>query len=120
MTKSDLPNLRILANNNQISYTDHAFDQMLERGISRSDVKNILCSPTNQLIETQSPSKTKGKEHRDERALVSDPKYRDSIIVVLVILFKPLPEIRIVTVEYAREEEWDTHIGNDPWLVRKI
>ena len=119
MTKADLPTLRILATNNQISYSGHAFDQMLDRGISQSDVKNILSSPTNQLIEIQPPSRTPGKEHSDERALVSDPEYRDSIIVILVILFKPIPEIRIITAEYAEDEKWDTHIGDDPWVVRK-
>ena len=119
MTKADLPALRLLAANNQISYTSHAVDQMFERGIMRSDVVNILSSPTNQLIEVQSRSTAKGKEHKDERALVSDPEYQDRIIIVLVIIFNPIPEIRIITVEHVQDKEWSTHIGDDPWLIRK-
>lgn len=119
MTKADLPDLRRLANNNLISYTGHALDQMFDRGIARADIKNILSSPTNQLIETQPPSKTPGREHSDERVLVADPKYRDRIIIVLIIDFRPLPEIRVITAEYAEAEKWDVCIGDDPWLVRK-
>ena len=119
MTKADLPALRLLANNNQISYSEHATDQMLDRNISCSDVKDILSSPTNQLIEIQSPSKALGKEHNDERALISDPHHKSAIIVVLVILFKPAPEIRVITVEPVLGTKWDTHVDDDPWLVRK-
>ena len=119
MTKADLPDLRRLATNDRISYSEHATDQMLDRNISRADVKDILSSPTNQLIETQSPSKAVGKTHSDERALVSDPLHKRAVIVVLVILFDPIPEIRVITVEPALEDRWDTHIGDDPWLVRK-
>jgi len=119
MTKADLPDLRRLATNNRISYSEHATDQMLDRDISRADVKDILSSPTNQLIETQSPSKAAGKAHSDERALVSDPLHKSAVIVVLVILFDPVPEIRVITAEPALADRWDTHIGDDPWLVRK-
>lgn len=120
MTKADLADLRRLAINNRISYSEHALDQMLDRDISCADVKDILSSPTNQLIETQSPSNAVGKVHSDERALVSDPLHKSAIIVVLVILFKPLPEIRVITVEPALEDRWNIHIGNDPWLIRKM
>ena len=91
----------------------------LERDILKSDIKHVLSSSTNQLIEIQSPSNTSGKRHQDERALISDPNYIKSIIVVLVILFNPIPEIRIITVEYVLDTEWDKQSGKDPWLVRK-
>lgn len=119
MTKADLPDLRRLAANNQISYSGHAVDQMLDRDISQASVKDILSSPTNQLIETQSPSRTRGKEHDNERALISDPLHTDAIIVVVVILFDSTPEIRVITVEPALDTRWEKHVSDDPWLVRK-
>ena len=119
MTKSDLPSLRLLANNNQITYTSHATQQMLKRGIMRDEVKAVLLSPTNQLIETQPPSKTPGKEHAEERALISDPCAKKDIVVVVIILFNPYPEVRVVTVEYAKDEVWSKNKSVDPWLVRK-
>ena len=121
MTQNDLPNLRRLAAKNQIVYSGHAIKKMLERGISRSDVINVLTSPTNQLIEVQPPSNTPGKEHKDERDLISDPEYEDDIIVVLAISLRPvtnIPEIVIVTAEHAKDGDWSTHDGKDPWLIR--
>ena len=121
MTKSDLPDLRRLAARGRITYSEHAFIQMLDRGISREDIKNILSSPTNQLIEVQPPSDEEGKRHKDERALVSDPEYKqgeDGIVVILVIQFNPYPELRIVTAMYVWEERWVQRPGEDPWLVR--
>lgn len=56
---------------------------MLSRHIGRATVQAVLSSPTNQLIETQSPSTTPGKEHDDERALISDPTFEDAIIISL-------------------------------------
>ena len=119
MTTADLPDLRRLAANNLISYSSHALDQMLDRGISQFDIKNVLSSPTNQLIEIQSPSKTPGKEHQDERVLVADPQYCDRIIVILVVIYSPYPELRVITAEYAKDEKWDVRINDNPWLVRK-
>ena len=111
MVNTDLHDLRCLANNSQISYSSHAVDQMLSRHIGRA---------TNQLIETQSPSTTPGKEHDDERALISDPTFEDAIIIVLVILFYPIPEIRVITVERVMDHKWEKHINENPWLVRKV
>ena len=77
MVNTDLHDLRCLAINSQISYSSHAVDQMLSRNIGRATVQAVLSSPTNQLIETQAPSTTPGKEHDDERALISDPTFED-------------------------------------------
>lgn len=93
---------------------------MLSRHIGRATVQAVLSSPTNQLIETQSPSTTPGKEHDDERALISDPTFEDAIIIVLVILFYPIPEIRVITVERVMDHKWEKHINENPWLVRKV
>ena len=120
MVNTDLHDLRCLANNSQISYSSHAVDQMLSRNIGRATVQAVLSSPTNQLIETQSPSTTPGKEHDDERALISDPTFEDAIIIVLVILFYPIPEIRVITVERVMDHKWEKHINENPWIVRKV
>lgn len=119
MTKSHLPDLRRLAANNQIGYTDHAFDQMLDREVTEEEVKQILSSPTNQLIEVQSPSKAKGKSHRHERDLISDPEDGTGIIVVVVVQVVPKPGLVVVTVEYAEDDKWIKSPDDDPWLVRK-
>ena len=120
MTRSDLPQFRLLAKNSAIDYSGHALRQMLKRGISLDLVEKILKSESNQLIETQSPSTTPGKEHDDERALISDPTFEDAIIIVLVILFHPIPEIRVITVERVMDHKWEKHINENPWLVRKV
>ena len=118
MTQADLPSVRLLAKNGQITYSDHAIDQMLERNISSSDVEAVLCSGSNQLIEIQSPSKMPGKRHRDERVLISDPKYNPAIVVIFVVLFLETPELRVVTVEYACDDTWRKKPDDNPWLVR--
>lgn len=118
MTQADLPSVRLLAQNGQITYTDHAIDQMFERNISSSDVEAVLCSSCNQLIEVQSPSAMPGKQHKDERVLISDPQYDPAIIVVFVVLFGKTPELRVVTVENALDGTWTKNPDNDPWLVR--
>lgn len=120
MTKHDLPDMRLLAANENINYSGHALDQMFERDITTDDVENVLRSDTNQLIETQSPSAAIGRSHSDERFLIYDPKYTMDIIVVGVLQFVPLPEIYIVTVERVRDEVWDRIDGADPCLVRKM
>ena len=76
MTKADLPDLRRLAANNQISYSGHAVDQMLDRDISQASVKDILSSPTNQLIETMGV--TPEQLHAD--ALENAPELKPAII----------------------------------------
>lgn len=118
MTQADLPSVRQLAQNGQITYTDHAVDQMLERDISFSDVEAVLCSSSNQLIEVQSPSAKPGKRHRDERVLISDPRHNPAIVVIFVVLFNGTPELRVVTVEHAREDTWEKKPDENPWLVR--
>lgn len=118
MTQADLPSVRQLAQNGQITYTDHAVDQMLERDISSSDVEAVLCSSSNQLIEVQSPSLKPGKRHRDERILISDPQHNPAIVVIFVVLFNGAPELRVVTVEHAHEDTWEKKPDDDPWLVR--
>lgn len=118
MTQADLPSVRLLAKNGQITYTDHAIDQMFERDISSSDVEAVLCSSCNQLIEVQSPSAVPGKRHRNERVLISDPKYDPAIIVVLVVLVLEIPELIVVTVEHALDDNWTKKPNDNPWLVR--
>lgn len=121
MQKSDLPALRQLAANGQIIYTRHGQARMLERGYFTTDVASILASPTNQIIEIQSPSATPGKEHRDERVLISDPMYcSEAAILISMDLATPgNPAIVILTVEEPQDEKWNKNKNSDPWLVRK-
>ncbi len=119
MTQSDLPQLRQLAKNGQVDYSDHAFKQMLSRRISTLLVEAILMSSTNQLIETQPPSSTPGKEHADERVLIYDPKSSSDVIVICVITIFPLPQITVVTAEYVQDDKWERVSGN-PALIRKL
>ena len=119
MTASELPQLRLLANNGCITYTEHAIDQMLEREISQHAVKQILTSQTNQLIEVQSPSKKAGMQHNDERILISDPKFPGCIIVILIVLIGQAPELRVITVEHASDNKWLKNPNDNPWLTRK-
>lgn len=120
MTKNDLPDMRRLARNDNINYSSHALNQMIERYITTDDVENVLKSDTNQLLETQPPSAEIGRSHSDERFLIHDPKYTIDIIVIGVLQFIPLPEIYIVTVERVQDEVWDRVEGADPCLVRKM
>lgn len=53
MTQADLPAIRQLAKNSAFSFSDHAYAQMLNRGITYDDVESILTSSTNQIIECQ-------------------------------------------------------------------
>ena len=121
MKKSDLPALRQLAANGQIIYTKHGQARMLERGYFTTDVVNILTSPSNQIIEVQSPSATPGKKHKDERVLISDPMYHlDAVVLISMDLATPgSPAIIILTVEEPEAEKWDKNKEDDPWLVRK-
>ncbi len=118
MTQSDLPQFRQLAKNGQVNYRVHALKQMLSRRISTVLVEAILMSSTNQLIETQSPSSTPGKEHADERVLIYDPKSSSDVIVICVISFLPLPQITVITAEHVQEDKWERVSGN-PALIRK-
>jgi hypothetical protein len=121
MTNNDLPALRQLAANGQIIYTYHGQARMLERGYLISDVTKILTSPTNQIVEVQAPSTTPGKEHRDERVLISDPMYQPDTVVLISMDFSnpSAPSIVVVTVEEAMDGKWNKCHGNNPWLVRK-
>ena len=118
MTQSDLPHLRQLAKNGQVNYSGHAFKQMLSRRISTFLVEAILMSSTNQLIETQSPSSTPGKEHTDERVLIYDPHSSSNVIVICAISLFPLPQITVITAEYVQDDKWERVSGN-PALIRK-
>lgn len=118
MTRSDLPQFRLLAKNSEIDYSGHALRQMLKRGISLDLVEEILKSESNQLIETQSPSLTPGKEHADERVLIFDPKSSSDVIVICAITFTPIPQISVVTAEQAVDEKWN-RVSGDPALIRK-
>lgn len=118
MTNAHLPSIRRLAQNGAFSFTNHAYDQMLNRDVSYDDVEAILTSPTNQIIECQSPSSTPGKEHNDERVLLYDPYGPKDAIVVFVALFIPTPELRIVTIENVDNAVWERKEGT-PCLVRK-
>lgn len=121
MKKSDLPALRQLAANGQIIYTRHGHSRMLERGYFTTDVVNILTSPTNQIIEVQSPSAAPGKEHKDERVLISDPMYHvDAAILISMDFATPSnPTIIVLTVEEPKDDKWEKNKDDDPWLVRK-
>lgn len=119
MRVSDLPNLRRLARAKSITYSGHALNQMRDRGIRTDDIESILESNTNQLIEIQSPSTAPGKQHRNERDLIYDPNHCPDAIVIIVILLKPFPEIRVVTVELPDNSIWERHPGNNPALTRK-
>lgn len=118
MTQNDLSQFRQLAKNGQISYSGHALQRMLERGISLNIVEDILRSDSNQILETQSPSLTPGMEHPNERILIYDPYSCADVIVLCVILFVPLPEISVITAMYVQDEKWERVSGN-PALVRK-
>lgn len=118
MKREDLPSMRLLAKNGQITYSDHAIDQMFDRNILDEDVEAVLCSNSNQLIEVQSPSKTAGKKHKDERVLISDPQYNPAIIVILALQMKGIPELVVVTVEHVHDDSWIKNPGSDPWLTR--
>ena len=91
---------------------------MLKRDVSFDDVEAILISPTNQIIECQSPSSTPGKEHADERVLLYDPCGSKDTIIIFVVLFTPTPDLRVVTVENVDEEIWERKEGI-PCLARK-
>ena len=119
MNSSDLSAMRQLVRNNGFSTTVHATDQMLARDISYDEVKDVLTSTTNQIVECQSPSQTIGQSHTDERVLIFDPYYPKDIIVIIVILFRPLPEVRVVTVEHVDYTIWNRISGTPPFLVRK-
>lgn len=119
MNQSDLPTIRQLAKNGAFSATNHAYSQMLGRSITYDDVKNILTSTTNQIIECQSPSQAIGKQHKDERVLVYDPCSSKDVIVVFVVLLVPVPDLRIVTVEKVDYTKWEKNDGSIPSLTRK-
>lgn len=119
MRASDLPDLRRVARTKAVTYSGHAIDQMLSRGITTDDVEEILESNTNQLIEVQSPSIAPGKKHRNERDLIYDPNHKPDAIIVMVLLFNPSPEIRVVTVEMPSDETWNHNPGADPALTHK-
>lgn len=119
MPQANLPDIRQLASNGALSFTEHASQQIISRGISCDNVENILTSQTNQIIEYQSPSCTPGRTHTNERVLVYDPHSRIDAIVVLCPLFLPTPEIRIITVEIVDEAVWIRQNGKIPCLVRR-
>lgn len=120
MNQSDLANIRLLVKNNAFGVTFHAQQQMFNRNIEYDDIENVLTSSTNQLIESQSPSQTPGMEHKDERFLIFDPQYHKEIIVIGVVVFVTgrVPDIQIVTVEYADPQKWKKIPGANPSLVR--
>lgn len=118
MTQSDLPAVRQLARNDAFSFTKHAYDQMNTRDISYDDVKAILISPTNQIVECQPPSNTPGKEHTHERILLYDPCGAKDTIIVFVVLLAPTPDLRVITVENVDNTIWERKVGV-PCLARK-
>ena len=118
MTRSDLPQFRILAKHSEIDFSGHALRQMITRRISVDLVEKILRSDSNQLIESQSPSSTPGKEHADERVLIYDPSSSSDVIVICALTFTPIPQITVVTAEHARDEKWE-RVSGDPALIRK-
>ncbi len=119
METKDLPNLRRVARSGAVTYTGHALDQMLDRGIKTDDVEEILGSSTNQLIEVQSPSVTSGKCHKDERILIYDPEHDPDAIAVITLQFNPGVELLVITAEMPKTDIWDKIIGRNPTLIRK-
>lgn len=119
MTQADLPNVRRLASNGAFSFTGHASQQIISRGIPYDDVESILTSQTNQIIECQSPSCMPGKTHTNERVLLYDPQSRVDAIVVFCPIFLPTPEIRIITVELVDNAIWIRQPGQTPCLIRR-
>lgn len=119
MTQQEFQTLRHMANQDKITYTGHAFQQMLDRGIRKDEVKKVLSSDRNQLIEVQPSSGNPSKPHKDPRFLFSDPDNEREIIVVTVLPILPEPEIRVITVECASSEIWDKDKEKNPWLIRK-
>ena len=116
---SRIETIRQLANNNSITYSWHAMEQLLNRNITTDIVKMVLQSGDNQLIEVQSRSRTPGKEHANDRLLVYAPTVDDDVIVVSVILDQPSSEIRVITAEHVDENVWERKEGQNPGLVRK-
>lgn len=119
MTQSDLPTLRRLVGNGVLSYSGHAYQRMLDRGISHEDVEDILTSNTNQIIECQSPSCTPGKEHVDERVLIYDPNNQVDAIVIVSPLFQPAPDVRVITAQKVDDAIWVRQKGKTPCLIRR-
>ncbi len=91
---------------------------MLARGILSDTVEGILGASDNQLIETQSPSATPGKEHVNSRFLIYSPT-QDDVVVVSLLLLQPDPEVRVVTAEHVDDSIWDKIEGGNPAIVRK-
>jgi hypothetical protein len=118
MTRSDLPQFRLLARHSEIDFSGHALKQMLNRKISVDLVEEILRSDSNQLIESQSPSSTPGKEHADERVLIFDPGSSSDVIVICALTLVPIPQITVVTAEHVRDKNWE-RVPGDPALIRK-
>ena len=116
MTNKELPHLRLLASHEgNIVYTDHGQTQMLDRGYFADDVKKILTSATNQLIEVQPVC----KDHPNERYVISDPLYRpDTAVIIVLNLHNPTPQIVVITVEPALDSVWQKNVTEDPWLKR--
>lgn len=119
MTQNDLPAIRQLVQNGALIIGKHALQRMLQRGVSYDDVKNILTSNTNQLIEYQSPSNTQGKEHPDERVLIYDPNNHTDAIVIASPQLQPQPSIYVITVQKVDNAVWTRHNGQAPCLIRK-
>ena len=118
MNQENLASIRCLAKNGSVNYTNHATDQIFTRKIDYEDIQKILVSNSNQIIEYQNPSQTPGKEHSDGRYLIYDPCSAD-LIVVLVFVAIPIPELRIITVEPVDETVWIRKNGAIPALARK-
>jgi len=115
---SIIDSIRQLAQAGDISYTSHAINQMLARGISTDTVERILGAQDNQIVETQSPSVTPGMQHRDSRYLIYSPSQED-VIVVSLLLSQPTPEVRVVTTERVEDDKWNRVEGGNPAIVRK-
>ncbi len=111
--------VRALACNKDITYTGHAMNQLLTRGISTETVEKILQDNNNQLIEVQSKSHTPGKQHANDRLLVYSPEDEHDVIVISIIQENPDSEIRVITAEYVDEDVWSRLNGQNPCLVRK-
>lgn len=108
-----------LVKNGAYIISNHSYDRMRERGITINEIETVLTDKSLQLIETQSPSSTPGKEHADERYLVSSPHCGDLVIVCSIVWGNGLINVEIITAFFAMDSIWDKNSGNDPWLIRK-
>lgn len=114
VSQTYLPDIKRLACIGNISYKKHCVERMIEREISRADIKHILTSATTEIVEIQPPTETS----KNERILIYDSCYNKKIIVVLAPVLTNGPELRIITVEYVDTSIWMSTEKAPPTIKR--